>query len=300
MKDTKLARDLVTFARLEIESRDMEPWAMLLNVMRQDMTEEQSIWLASLYNTYDSLDSAWGVYSRWDHPLVWRGDTEHREEARQFPCMQERRNLHGGRVNIRLLHYAEKVHAAGSQKRWLSQPVNAVATTVAEKERNFVALMKHVKSIWGVGRQASFEWVEFLAKVNGFPCHAPTAELWESSGPRKSLEILYEDDAPTPARLEEYAQDCRAYLAAHGIDLVWEDFETIICDFKVMQKGRYYPGRHLAALRGEIEDIGGDAGARMLEMFRAMIPAPWCDIPPYIDKTLMPVYRDTGNIVTPV
>lgn len=296
MKRGQLFRDLAVFARIEVESGDLEPWAALLKGLSSHLEEEDTLWLVNLYNTYDSMSSAWGVYRRWGHPLDWLAAKD-REEARDYPCMQERRNLHGGRVNKRHESYANFLDDQHThpQEAWLVGGMSNKGP-----EASYTTMMDHVRKIWGVGRQAAFEWVEFLEKVNGYHCHAPTAELWESSGPRHSLEILYEDPNPSPQVLDEYADDCRDWLRdEHGIDLPWEDFETVICDFKVMQKGRYYPGRHLAALRGEIEEIGGKDGKLLLKMFKRIIPEPWNEISPGIDKALMPLYRQTGKIHTP-
>jgi hypothetical protein len=159
--------------------------------------------------------------------------------------------------------------------------------------------MAWVRRVWGVGRQTAFEWVEFLGKVADFPVHAPHACLWESEGPRRSLQALFADPRPTPAALERYAHQTRDLLASRGVPLAWEDFETVICDFHVMRLGRYYPGRHLAALRGELAAVTDPTDqARLLDVFRALIPAPWHTIPPGIHKALLPRYRQTGHIVS--
>jgi hypothetical protein len=97
--------------------------------------------------------------------------------------------------------------------------------------------------------------------------------------------------------LEDKANACREHLASEGVALSWEDFETVICDFNVQRDGRYYPGRHLAALREEIDEIEEPDHSLLLEVFMKIVPEPWCHIAPGIDKEKLKQYRDTGYIV---
>jgi hypothetical protein len=64
-----------------------------------------------------------------------------------------------------------------------------------------------------------------------------------------------------------------------------------------MRSGRYYVGRHLAALREEIDLSPIEDRELLLEAFRAIIPSPWNEIAPGIDQLKKPVYRDTGKII---
>jgi hypothetical protein len=280
--------DLATFAHLEVTSGDLEPWAVLLRAVgaRLGFPEEHRLWLVKLYNAYDALDSAWAVYRRWPTPAAWAAAWD-ASDAGDYACTQERRGLRGGKV---VKHLGAYVAALGGQSQgvWLRQA-----------PMDFLSLMAWTRQVWGVGRQTAFEWVEFLAKVADFPVAAPDAQLWESEGPRRSLQALFHDATPSPARLERYARQTRGWLARQGVPLAWEDLETVICDFQVMRLGRYYPGRHLAAVRGEIEGMAPADRAVWLAAFRDSILAPWRDIAPGIDKRLLPVYRDTGVIVTP-
>jgi hypothetical protein len=155
-----------------------------------------------------------------------------------------------------------------------------------------------MRQVWGVGRQSAFEWAEFVGKVFDLPVEAGDAQLWESEGPRRSLQRLYGNPTPTAQWLEDTAKDCKQHLADRGVELDWWDFETVICDFNVMRDGRYYPGRHLAAIREEIAECD-EADAEVLSAaFRQFVPPDWQDIPPGIDKAKLPIYRDTGKIVT--
>lgn len=290
--------DLVTFARIEVDAHDLEPWAELLAVLRAEgrVDDEGARWLVKLYNAYDDLGSAWSCFQRWASPHAWAVAPD-AADAAGYPCTQERRNLRGGKVLIHLDSYV--AHLAGDdQGVWIARALEG-----DRPETNFRRLLWHLRSVWGTGRQSAFEWAEFLAKVTGLPVTAPDAELWESTGPRASIERLYGPanaygswrGAPSLGWLNHHAGLCREHLAAEGVMLSWEDFETVICDFNVMRDGRYYPGRHLAALREEV-----DGSVVLLDAWDRFVPERWRGIAPGIDRELMARYRDTGTIVTPV
>jgi hypothetical protein len=64
-----------------------------------------------------------------------------------------------------------------------------------------------------------------------------------------------------------------------------------------MRDGRYYPGRHLAALREEIDGVAESALRAALEhAWEQVVPPEWQCIDPGIDKAKLPVYRDSGLI----
>lgn len=292
--ETDRLYDLARFARIELESNDLEPWAGLLGELhaRGYVDYEQTLWLIKLYNAYDAFDSAFAMFDRWNSPAQWLYALD-RYEAADYPCTQERRNLRGGKVVRHLEHYALSVGSAPrAQENWLVWPLQ-----YRDQQEDFTRMTTHLRTLWGVGRQTAFEWAEFLAKAADFPIEAPNAMLWESEGPRRSLQKLYGNDHPTSQWLDARAEDCKSFLASQGVDLVWEDFETVICDFNVGRDGRYYPGRHLAALREELELIKPPWRDPLMACWYAYVPKPWCDIEPGIDKAKMPVYRDTGVIL---
>lgn len=293
MKPNKrLLDDFVTFAQIELESHDVEPWADLLYQLRESeqLPEEHVIWLTTLYNTYDSLASAWGVYERWNTPAQWANAHDKFDACSHqlYPRMTERRNLHGEAVLKRHQTYVDLLKG-GTQFAWLLEPLE-----FDDPGKDFAHLTTHMRQVWGVGRQAAFEWAEFAGKVFKLPVDAADGQLWESSGPRQSLEIMYGLTNPTPATLDFVAQECMDMLADEGLLVQWVDLETLVCDFKVMfHSGRYYPGQHLAALREEI------AGNKVLEQcWWAAIPEPWCGIAPGIDQSKRGVYRSTGEVIT--
>lgn len=301
--DWQALGDLARFARVEVESRDVEPWADVLTELYDEavLNMEQALWLLTLYNTYDSLGSACAVFARWPSPYEWMVARDW-EAAAEYECTQERRNLRGGRVLSRHSSYCELLAGGDwTQAYWIAQGFPQRDETRfcgdrREAEEAWVPMTFHLRKVWGVGRQAAFEWAEFLAKVVHLQITAPHAQLWESEGPRRSLQRIYElGPKPAPSMLDEAALECRRFLAAEGLALSWEDFETIICDFNVMRDGRYYPGRHLAALREEIDSVADPAMRKALDRaWWELVPEPWCAIAPGIDKAKLPTYRDEG------
>jgi len=290
--------DLVMFARLEVAAADIEPWAAILEHLHRGgyLDDEEALWAVKLYNATDDLGTTWRLRDRWPTPAAWSSDLDH-TFARGLPLSRERRNLRGGRITQHLDSYLAHLHGQ-TQSTWLWEAVPPGATPTEA----FGTLIPYLRRVWGVGRQTAFEWCEFVAKVGGLPVEAPDAYLWESSGPRESLERLYNRGAPAPSPqwLNTVAADCRAALAAAGVALTWWDFETVICDFKVMCKGRYYPGQHIAMIREEIEGLPDPHRGHLRRALQAVVPAPWCDVPPGPDKALARAYRDTGAITTPL
>lgn len=288
--DVDKLTDLTTFARVEMESHDVEPWADILSNLSVGRADQ--IWLSTLYNTYDDLHSAFSCYRRWPSIHHWASAADRHDVAR-YNCTQERRNLRGGRVIQRFASYSA-VLAGRTEYEWMMEAVSSPGDTGG----NFARLTAQMRQVWGVGRQSAFEWAEFMGKVAGIPVDAADGQLFESSGPRRCLERIFGLYRPSPSELEYAAEVCRDWLSQEGVSLAWVDFETIICDFNVMRDGRYYPGRHLAALRDEINTLPDVSDRAMLnEAWAKFVPDPWSRIAPGIDPAKMPVYRDTGRMI---
>lgn len=289
--DIAKLHDLSDFAKVEHRSRDVEPWADLIAAI--DLVPESKAWLMTLYNTYDDLHSAMSCLRRWPSPHAW-AEASDRHDAARYNCTQERRNLRGGRVLQRFASYAHVLNG-WSEESWMR-----AACIGSSPGDNFARLSLQMRSVWGVGRQSAFEWAEFAGKVMGLPVDAADGQLWESSGPRKCLERIFYLNDPSERQLNEAASVAREFIRDHsGTDLKWVDFETVICDFNVMRDGRYYPGRHLAALREEIDTLPDVEDRALLNYaWYAVIPEPWASIKGGIDPLKMPVYRDTGRMIT--
>lgn len=285
---------LVEFARIEMASADVEPWADIIGWLYRagHLTREEAHWVVALYNTHDSLGSAFTSLRWWPTPYHWaNAEPDDRARANDLEITNERRNLRGGKIVRRHWSYVAAL-SGQSQHAWVTSAL--VHDDVAANFRELTAWMRQV---WGVGRQSAFEWAEFVGKCIDLPVDAGDAQLWESEGPRRSLQRLYGNPRPTPAWLDARAHECKQLLADAGVPLDWWDFETIICDFNVMRDGRYYPGRHLAAIREEIDACHPDDQPMLMEAWAAVVPAEWQSIAPGIDPDKMPVFRDTGRII---
>jgi hypothetical protein len=283
--------DLVAFARVEVDSGDLEPWAEIVRELHVigALGVEATYWVVKLYNGFDSLGSALRAYERWSSVNDWRGDRA--PAVLDLPLTQERRGLRGGKIRRHLDDYAGHL-GPDTQREWIRGALGRVSA-----EEDWLRLEAQLRGIYGVGRQTAFEWAEFLAKCLGVDVSAPDARLWESEGPRRALQRLYGEPNPSAAWLNERAEECRAHLAAAGVELAWVDFETVICDFNVMRDGRYYPGRHLAALREEIVEAPESFQEALSEAWERVVSPRWQTIKPGIQKALLPVYRDTGEMV---
>lgn len=296
MTDTATLDDLVTFARLEVAANEIEPWAAVLAELRRngDLADEPALWAVKLYNAYDDFGSAFRVYAGCPDPQAWPWADPSLAVAQ--PLSQERRSLRGGRIVRHLDSYAGLLDGT-PQRAWLE----AALPAGADPQAAFPALDARLRDVWGVGRQTSFEWAEFAAKVAGLPVDTPDGALWESSGPRESIERIYEAEHPDVGWLNARAGECKATLAAEGVDLSWWDFETVICDFNVMRKGRYYVGQHLAMIREEIESLDDLTRGMLDRAYAAVIPEPWATgVKAGVDKELRRRYRDTRQIVIPM
>lgn len=284
MIDTTTLNDLVTFAKLEQESNDIEPWAEVIKALH--LGTEDALWLVKLYNAYDDINSAWRVFEEYPTPVEWAQGIN-RDKVAYYHISRERRNLYGGRLIKHLDSYVDTL-GPRTQDHWILE------ASSSDPVRFFKLAFEHLQTIWGIGRLSAFEWVEFITKVTDAPITPQDAVLWGSSGPRQSLERIYGNPNPTPRELEEIAIECKNYLYARGINLTWWDFETVICDFNVMRKGRYYPGKHIAMLREEIMTLKEPAHSRLRAAFDSVIPTKWQEVP--ADKSLGQIYMNTGAI----
>jgi amino acid-DNA transferase-like protein len=295
--DRRALDDLVTFAHLERDAADIEPWAEVLSHLHTagPLDTEGLAWAVKLYNATDDLGSAFGIMDRARGPRAWAAlPPEAVAAVNDYSISQERRNLRGGRLSRHLDSYAETLDG-WTQAAWLS---SASAPTVPPLDA-FYPLMDRMRGVWGTGRQSAFEWAEFAGKTGLVKVEAPDACLWESSGPRDSLEELFGGPARNPDELNARAHAVREHLSAQGCDLPWWDFETVICDFKVMRRGRYYPGRHLGMIREEIAAAPAQWRPHLEAAWEAIVPEPWRWVEPGDRRDLRPIYARTGQIVTP-
>jgi hypothetical protein len=285
MIDEERVRDLISFAYQELTSGDIEPWAAVIaELHRTAMSTEDALWLTKTYNAYDDLGSAVSFVERWPTPRAWSHGYDV-SLAAQLTIGRERRNLYGGRIVHHIDCYASSLNG-GTQEQWLK----------GRDEFGLDPATEHLRTIWGTGRLAAFEWAEFLVKIGQWNVQPTGAQLWESSGPRRSIEALC-GPARSPHELHGMSLDLRHHLEASGVSLSWWDFETVVCDFHVMRQGRYYVGKHLAMIKEEIAGMPNPWRDHLGCVLRAVAPAAsWVE--PGVDKELNGHYRQTGKIKT--
>lgn len=290
--NTDLLKDFFIYSQAELASNDIAPWADLFRVIYEEelLPRADAWWLTTLYNTYDRTDSAWRYYQRWPSLARWNVDPRKADAASHqlYPRTGERRNLHGGSVLRRLQSYSD-ILGEQDPLTWLCQSLDYDSPGA-----DFATLTLQMRQVWGVGRQAAFEWAEFAGKVIGLPIDAADGQFYESSGPRQSIERMYNaGNKMTEDELNWAANDLQARLSLEGMDVPFVDLETMVCDFNVMRNGRYFVGRHLTALRGEVQ------GFEMLEYaFSKVVPKEWADVPAGLemDPVLRKHYKTTGEI----
>jgi hypothetical protein len=303
VRDGQRLADLIEFARLEVAAADIEPWAATIRAMTSRGTvgaaalaPERALWLLTLYNTTDDILSALTIDAHAFSPQEWRRcPPGSRRAVANVRLSGERRNLYGGRILQRMDSYATQV-GDRSQAEWFASAI----FSRSEPQANFDIMMTWLRRVWGVGRLSAFEWAEFLHKIHGLPVETTDGCLWESSGPRQSLERIYGRPARGTRELTDWAHTVKAEMAAAGVPLSWWDFETVICDFNVMAKGRYYPGKHLAMISEEIAGLPDQWRPAWTAAYRSVIPTPWRDLPGGVDKELCRAYATTGRIRTPL
>lgn len=304
MPSRKLYEDVKTFARAMLESRDLDP---LYDVLRElyvamDLDEERALWFTTLYLAYYNLPSALTAF--WYLPLDDAYELLHGAGEPQaltaLPMATERRNLRiGGKVVLNLQSYLGWVAVFGSQRLFLRQRWGD------NPERNFLAFWDTAQSVWGNGRWAAFKWADLLKNVHGWNLAAPDMRMAFCSGPKEGLQLLYgypTEDVPT---LDRMGADLRERLAADGLNLDWEELETVLCNFKSLYKGKYYVGHDIDELQERIDlsgrFLGLDERARLYRARQASLPAAylgerhgWHGI----DRARMGAYKATGAILT--
>ncbi len=302
-KDDQALADLAEFGRLSVQAADIEPWAAIIAAMTRRevagaaaLSREAALWMLTLYNTTDDLLSALTIASVAPTPAAWRRVGEDgRARVAGVKVGRERRNLYAGKILRRMDDYVFRL-GTQDQARWFAE-----ATPYVVALNNFEPAMRHLMRVWGVGRLAAFEWVEFLHKIDGLRVETGDAALWESSGPRESLERIYGRSATDRCQLTDWAWETKMHLAAQGVALTWWDFETLICDFNVMRKGRYYPGKHLAMLSEEVADLPEVWRVPWQAAYNAVVPEPWRSVPPGPVRELERHYMISGgDIRTPL
>jgi hypothetical protein len=298
--------DLTTFARLQLHSQDIDPvYPVLRHIMEsRQYGDEARIWQTMLYLAYYNLPSALMAFACMPQPE----DTRMMPDwVAKLPTGVERRGLRSPNLmRAHLWSYDERVGEHGAQ--WL-RSFCVVDDTPRGYHVGFEAFWVGVQRIAYNGRWAAFKACDLLKHVLGWPLTFPDMRLQHCSGPLEGLHWCFAPLAPETSNLDELnarAAHIRAELRARGVELEWDQLETVLCDMNSMRKGHYYPGNDIDMMYQQAERARGNNTlderdyAALLAARRAAIPreylAEWTGraVP---DRERMRAYADRGRVI---
>lgn len=299
MNGETLLPDIARFARAMIASRDLDPLYPVLAAVEDRVceTEEERLWLTALYLAYYHMSSALAAYRLMPSP-----DAPLPDALGRFPTGIERRGLRGGKVVAHLDHLAALAVAAGGLRRFVAAPG---WYDPAQPVRNYLRFWDVAQQPWGNGRWAAFKWAELLREVNGLAFSAPDMRMAECTGPKECLAVLAGLRAADPvAAYDRAGEDLRDRLREReGLDLSWEELETVLCNFGSLLKGRYYVGHDIDELQERLDAPFLDPADRdlLFTARREALPAAYLgELGGWhgVDADRKRVYASTGMIVT--
>lgn len=257
-----MVADLAQFARLQVESRDMDPLYPVLRELQRGLDPKQAIWHSLLYVAYYNVASSTLAFR--EHPRL---DVVQGPLA-MLPTGVERRNLRGGRITPHTAALRECAHACGTIYRFVTEGLGP------DKRENWRWIQYQLRRAWGNGRWAAYKTGEVLMKVNGLPLQPTDMGNDFSSGPRWGLSLFYkpvEGDGRSAVReLDRQALDLQLRLREeHGVALPIEELETALCDFHSMVEGRYYPGHDIDQLQEQLLEAEERHNQALTEVWRA-------------------------------
>jgi hypothetical protein len=244
--------DFVTFGRLMIASRDLDPlYDVLVSLYEaKGLNEERRLWFTALYLAYYNLPSAAAAFyvvpSLRHFEEYAMHDSVVSEVIKGYPTGIERRGLRGGKVIDHLRDYARQVKVIGTQLGWLATAFRPHSTP----EENYEDFWNLAQVPWGNGRWAAYKWAELLKTVHRYPLAAPDLRLPFCSGPKEGLCWLFGEEKNAPVEhLNMLAEALKLRLEVAGLHVSWEELETLLCNFNSMRKGKYYVGHDIDELQ---------------------------------------------------
>lgn len=289
--------DFARFTRLALATGDVDPvYPVLKRVLELrglDPASDDGLWLSVAHLTWYDIGSAlraWGAYRlAVDEPTV------------SLRCATERRgNRDPKQLKANLAGWRDAAEASGSLRAFLANGLPD------DPKQAWQVAMDRIQLVHGNGRWASYKLAEILIRVNGFnlePTHMGHAN---SSGPRRGLELLY-DNLPTGnkpndvwtlnAVSESVVEDLRAW---NGFEHRMEEVETTLCDFHALVDGRYYVGNDIDQMLGQLLDQPSAHSDDALQARYDTLPHAYLgELGGWnrVDRERQRVYRDTGEIL---
>jgi hypothetical protein len=287
-----------TFHREMEDSTDLDPVYPVFARIAEEagMTFRQRIWLVLCHAAYYHAGSALAAFSGTN------GLADARTAPLDLPCGTERR---GHRNPVSLLAHlndlAAREHAIVDWCETISM------LTEVSRETRWEILTGRLATIHGNGRWAAYKTAELLQHIAGLPIEAPDMGHAHSTGPRKGLALLYEDDLPQgddPAsvkHLDSLSREVVSHLRASGLPADYATAETTLCDFHALAEGRYYVGHDIDLMQEQLTKVPSTLTNAALAARQHVIPLSYVgEISGWdgVDRPRRRVYRDTGKIVT--
>jgi hypothetical protein len=285
--------DYTEFHRLMSNTRDMDPVYPVYRELADELhlTSAQRVWLVLAHVAYYHAGSALAAFSGTNG--LWDAGTARLD----LPCATERR---GHRSAAALsAHLNDLARRANEIMGWYQR-----AAERPENGWNYLTGM--LATVHGNGRWAAYKTAEMFQQVCRLPIEAPDMDHASSSGPRKGLALLYEDDLPQGSdwasvhHLDSLSREVVAHLSRLNGNATVETAETSLCDFHSLATGRYYVGHDIDVMQEQLNavpsSLTGDAFAARLEALPFMYLGEM-NGRSTVDRARRRTYLDTGKIV---
>jgi len=289
----------IEFARLHLESQDIDPLYPVLRELQRGMGPEQALWHSLLYVAYYNVASSTLAFANYPEPAAIMGPLA------SLPTGIERRGLRGGApLSQHTAALEDMAFTYGGLRQWLTRRFTG-------NPRTDWNLLQHTfQEAWGNGRWAGYKTAEVLMKVNGFPLEATDMGNAFSTGPRQGLALFYtpiEGNTTAAVReLDEQGWDLHKRMAQEGVHLGIEQLETVLCDFHAMAEGRYYVGWDIDSLQEQL-DVAWQRGIDRRPLLGPVWAARKAGLPHRylgelngwkgVDRARGRQYRDTGRVL---
>jgi len=258
------------FAQHLIESRDQDPiYPILYELSRlREYDPEESLWLSVVYQAFYHLPAALEAMRRLGDFRNLAPSTLLDAQLQQLPTGIERRGLRGGLVVSYLSLVSEARKRAGGFQKWLTDGWGT------NPYLNYSYFQQTWQNVEFNGRWSSFKMAEILKVSHSWNIAAPHMDLWKSTGPRQSLEYLYDLSKPDLITLNETGENFRHRLQKslnRAVD--WETVETVLCNWNSVRQGRYYVGHDIDELQTQIEHANYLSVADQMDILAARLAA---------------------------
>jgi hypothetical protein len=288
--------DYTQFHGLMVESQDLDPVYPVYKRLAEglNLSRADRVWLVLAHVAYYHAGSALVAFSGAN------GLRDAGTSRLDLPCSTERR---GHRSPAALsAHLNDLSRRADEIFAW------CVETSYMEPETGWNYLTDRLETIHGNGRWAAYKTAEMLQHVYPLGIEAPDMGHAFSSGPRKGLALLYEDDLPTGndalsvKHLDSLSREVVSHLNYRvGVRMAtMATAETSLCDFHSLVEGRYYVGRDIDQMQAQLTAVPSGLTRQVWKARRQTLPNQYLgELYGWkgVDTARSRMYRDTGKIV---